>query len=191
MIKEFFRQKLMPHVENLKTHPSLQFLGHLLHEPNLWHINRHSLSIGMAVGLFCALIPLPFQTLWAALMAIMLRGNLPLAAVLVWLSNPLTTPPIYYVSYELGALMMGISVKPIDFSMSSDLLSSSWWIETIGAVWEPWLLGLMTLSVLCALVGYLVVQWLWRLHVVLAWHQRRKKRALNLKKPPNTSNFPS
>jgi uncharacterized protein len=181
MIKEFFRRKLIPHIEQFKHHPSLQFLGHLLHEPNLWHINRHSLSIGMAVGLFAALLPLPFQTLWAALLAVAFRGNLPLAAVLVWLSNPFTTPPLYYVSYELGALMLGIHTKQVDFSITSDLWSSTWWVKTLESIWEPWLLGLMTLAVLSALIGYLAVQWLWRLHVVSSWHHRRKKRALNAK----------
>ncbi len=186
MIKEFFRRKLLPYVDTLKSHPNLQFLGHLLHDPNLWHINRHSLSNGMAVGLFAAIIPLPFQMLWAAILSIIFRGNLPLAVVLVWLTNPITVPPLYYVSYHLGAIMMNLDAKKVDFSFSSNWLSSTWWVETLGAIWEPWLLGLMTIAILSALIGYLTVQWLWRLHVVLSWRHRQKNRSLT-EKPPTSS----
>jgi len=83
--------------------------------------------------------------------------------------------------------MMGINAKPIDFSVTSDLLSFSWWTKTLESIWEPWLLGLMTLAVLSALIGYLAVQWMWRFHVVFSWNHRRKKRALNLKSPPSNT----
>jgi uncharacterized protein len=187
MIKDFFRRRLLPYVDTLKAHPNLQFLGSLLHEPNLWHINRHSLSMGMAIGLFAAFLPLPFQMLWAAILAVMFRGNLPLAVVLVWLTNPITMPPLYYICYRLGAMMMRLDVKEVNFSFSSDWLSSTWWVHTLGAIWEPWLLGLATLGILTSLTGYLAVQWLWRLHIVLSWRNRQKNRALGLKRPPRSS----
>jgi uncharacterized protein (DUF2062 family) len=175
MIKEFFRRHLLPYVDTLKAHPNLQFLGKLLHDPNLWHINRHSLANGMAVGTFAAFIPLPFQMLWAALLGILVRGNLPLAVFLVWLTNPLTVPPLYYVSYKLGAIMLNVDVPEVNFGELSNWLSSDWWLETLGAIWAPWLVGLMTLAILSSLIGYLAVQWLWRLHVVLLWRARRKR----------------
>jgi len=51
----------------------------LIHDPNLFHINRHSLSAGVFVGLFIAFLPIPGQVLVAAFMAWKLRCNLPIA----------------------------------------------------------------------------------------------------------------
>ena len=45
-------KKYMPDPEMLKQQKSLQFLGDRLHEPNLWHLNRKSVSLAFAVGLF-------------------------------------------------------------------------------------------------------------------------------------------
>ncbi|MFZ2628726.1 MAG: DUF2062 domain-containing protein, partial [Rugosibacter sp.] len=54
------------------------FANTLLH-PRLWHLNRRSAAGAVAAGLFCGLIPGPFQMLGAAICAVVFRVNLPLA----------------------------------------------------------------------------------------------------------------
>ena len=51
-------KRYMPDPEQIRNHRSLRFLGKLLHEPNLWHLNRRSVSRAMAMGLFAAFVPL-------------------------------------------------------------------------------------------------------------------------------------
>jgi len=53
--------------------------GCLIHDPNLWHLNKRSVSVGIAVGLFSACMPIPGQMILAVMLAIVLRGNLALA----------------------------------------------------------------------------------------------------------------
>jgi uncharacterized protein (DUF2062 family) len=48
------------------------------------------------VGLFCAFIPVPFQMLLAAPSAIIFSANLPVSIALVWITNPITMPPIFF-----------------------------------------------------------------------------------------------
>ena len=50
-----------------------------LHHPNLWHLHRRSVAGGVAVGMFCGLIPGPFQMIGAAIMSVLFRVNLPVA----------------------------------------------------------------------------------------------------------------
>jgi uncharacterized protein len=71
-------KRLLPDYDVLRNHKHLQLFGTLLHDANLWHLNRHSASGAFAVGLFMAFIPLPFQMIFAAGAAILFRVNLPL-----------------------------------------------------------------------------------------------------------------
>ena len=71
-------------------------------DSDLVHWNRRSATRGAAVGLFWAFTPIPFQMLPAALFCFLVGGNLPLAIIFVWLTNPLTLPPILYLEYRIG-----------------------------------------------------------------------------------------
>ena len=65
MPKDFIK-KYMPDPNSIKNNKSLRFLGPLIHDPNLWHLNRHSVSKAFALGLFWGCIPMPFQMVAAA-----------------------------------------------------------------------------------------------------------------------------
>jgi len=169
-MKNFFKRSLPP-VSQIKSHPKLQFFGKLLHDPNLWHLNRRSLTGGMAVGLFMAFIPLPVQMLSAAALAIWFRVNLPLSISLVWITNPITIPPMFYFAYKLGTVLLGMPIQKIDFSLSQE-----WFFGTLGNIWQPLLLGCFILGTVSALTGYLLVHFLWRLQVTRLWRDRREKR---------------
>ena len=70
MAKEFIQKllhKFIPDHDVIKQHKNLQFLGDKLHDPNLWHLNRRSVAMAFAVGLFGAWIPTPGQMAIAAL----------------------------------------------------------------------------------------------------------------------------
>ncbi|MFK5968601.1 MAG: DUF2062 domain-containing protein [Candidatus Marithrix sp.] len=175
-IKKFFKHSL-PRPSQIKSNPKLQFLGKLLHEPNLWHLNRRSLAGGMAVGLFIAFIPLPMQMLLAVAAAIWLRVNLPLAVSLVWITNPVTMPPLLYFAYKLGALILGIPVIETEFSFSPE-----WLLYTLGNLLQPLLLGCLVMGTISAAIGYLTVNYLWRLQVIKLWKDRHNKNLLNQSK---------
>ena len=112
-------KRLSPDPETLRNHKHLGWLSKHLHDRSLWNFNRRSISKAFAVGLFCAFVPVPFQMILAAPAAVIFSANLPLSVALVWITNPVTMPPIYYGCYKLGAWMLGVEVQQ-DFIMSLD-----------------------------------------------------------------------
>src|SRR5581483_7379055 len=77
MPRRFFR-KFLPSRESIGRNRLLRLFGNTLHHPGLWHLNRRSVAGAVSVGLFAGLIPGPFQMIGAALLAVVLRVNLPL-----------------------------------------------------------------------------------------------------------------
>lgn len=159
----------MPDHKTIRNHKHLQVFGDLLHDPNLWHLNRRSASGAFAVGLFMAFVPVPFQMLLAAAVAILVRVNMPVSVALVWLTNPVTMPPMFYGAYRVGAWLMGLPGRDFHFELSFEWLASE-----MVAIWEPFLLGCFILGSLSALAGYTAIRSLWRLRLVKQ-HQRRKQ----------------
>lgn len=110
MAKPWYKS-FIPDSSTLQQHPSLQRFGPALQRPSLWHLSRRSARAAVAVGLFCAMLPIPVQMLLAAFFAIWLRGHLPLTIALVWLNNPVTIAPIFYAGYKFGSWMLGTTAK--------------------------------------------------------------------------------
>lgn len=172
MLKKFLK-RIMPDHGTIRNHKHLQIFGTLLHDPNLWHMNRRSVSGAFAVGLFFAFVPVPFQMVLAAAAAIPFRVNLPISVVLVWITNPLTMPPMFYATYKLGAWLLG--VKPHHFTFE---LSFHWLANELGSIWQPFLLGCFVAGVATALLGYFAIRGVWRWHLVKAYQERKRKRQL-------------
>ena len=171
MPRKFF-QRLLPPKEKLQNNRHLQVLGEVLHDTNLWHLNRQSASLGAFIGIFCAFMPIPMQMLLAAAMAVVLHANLPLSVVLVWISNPVTMPPIFYGAYKLGALLMDIPPRSIGLDSSLHEIFTD-----ISVIWQPLLLGSLICGVVFGGLGYIAVRVLWRIAVARQW----QKRSLNRK----------
>ncbi|MCF6336796.1 MAG: DUF2062 domain-containing protein [Gammaproteobacteria bacterium] len=167
-----FIKRFMPNQQKIRDHKHLQFLGVLLHDPNIFHLNRRSVSGAFSVGLFMAFVPIPLQMIFAAIGAIVLRVNLPISVALVWITNPLTIPPIYYFTYKVGTWILQTPVRDIQFE-----LSTHWLMGELGLIWQPLLLGCLVTSTVLALLGNLAIRLFWRLYVSQSWRKRRQDRA--------------
>lgn len=170
MPRRFFK-RYMPHPDRIKENKSLRFLGVLIHDPNLWHLNRHSVSRAMAIGLFWAMIPIPMQMLVAAFCAIPARANLPIAVGLVWLTNPLTMPAVFYGNYKVGAWLLDSPVSAVPME-----LSLTWVRHLLENHWQPLYLGSLVTGVILAILGYALTQAYWRWWVGRSWRRRQQDR---------------
>lgn len=81
-------------------------------------VNRRTVTRGIAVGTFWALIPMPMQMAGVMAVTPFLKFNVPLAIAVVWLSNPITYPPLFYLEYLTGNLLLGKeSLNGIELTM--------------------------------------------------------------------------
>jgi uncharacterized protein (DUF2062 family) len=110
----------------------------------------HELSLGMAIGVFIAVTPtIPFHTVLAVSLAVLLRASKLAAALGVWVSNPLTIPLFYYGSYQLGRFVLRLPelTLPQDYTFLSILRLG-------GQVTVAMLHGGVLLGILPALLAY-------------------------------------
>jgi uncharacterized protein (DUF2062 family) len=113
------------------------------------------------------------QIVGAALMCVPMRGNIPIAAAMTFLSNPATTPFFLVAAIEVGN-RLGFHA---DLAAFERLRTSG---ASVGR-WIGWLLsdaapavvsGLFLIGLGVALVGYIVSLVGWRWWVGRKWRQR-------------------
>jgi uncharacterized protein (DUF2062 family) len=153
------------------------FASHLTHS-SLWRMTRRSVPRGVAVGLFVAVIIPVMHTVIAALFAIPARANVAVAAVCTLVVNPLTIPPLYYAAYRIGSWELHHDSSLVDPAaaerFSSELSRLLFWIhQASGSI----ALGVLTIALGLAVLGYLGAALTWRFWSHSRWEQRRRKRA--------------
>tara|TARA_B100001027_G_scaffold199765_1_gene158691 strand:- start:52 stop:495 length:444 start_codon:yes stop_codon:yes gene_type:complete len=69
---------------------------------------------GLAIGVFSGCFPFfGFQTLIGVFFAKLAKGNIVLAAIGTWISNPFTYIPLYYFNYKVGSIFLNNSSNSI------------------------------------------------------------------------------
>jgi len=170
-------KRYLPDPQKIRDHKCLRCLGSLRHDPNILHLNRRSVSGAFAVGLFFAFWPVPLQMLLAAIGAILVRVNLPISVTLVWITNPITIPPIFYFSYLVGTWMLGTPALGVEFEFTA-----GWIAQELSLIWKPLFLGSLICGTVSAVTGYVTIQIIWRRLVQRSWDRRcRRRRAARRK----------
>ena len=177
-------KKYLPSKE-LKNHSHLSWIRGWIQHSNLWHLNRHTVARGVAIGLLVAFVPLPLQMLLAAVLAVFTRSNLPIAVALTWITNPITFFPINYFIYRVGKWILNDPVTT--FVMKDFDWHDKPWSE-IGSHFLIWmegmsvafLVGLPIVAIVLAIIGYFSVHLIWKISSYYRWYKRKKR--IELKK---------
>jgi uncharacterized protein (DUF2062 family) len=156
MPRIFFR-KITPHRETVRNHWALKPFGRFFGDPRLWSLQRRTVAPAFGAGLAICFIPLPIHIPVAALVAIFCRIHIPTILVTLVLVNPLTMVPVYLLAYKVGAWITGAPERPFAFQMSWD------WVQNgLGPMWKPFLIGCGVTGAVLGLLGYVVLDVLWR-----------------------------
>ena len=164
-------RRSMPTREQMERNRMLRPIAHRVLAPELWRFTRRSVPRGVALGMVVGVLVPVAQTPVAALAALPVRANVPVAAVTTFITNPFTTPPIWVAAYWLGRWMLRfdrhVPGRPV--------------AEAANAGWLQWLLseagpataaGLVTIALGLAVAGYALSALGWRLWIARKWRHR-------------------
>ena len=169
----------IPSRETLHHNPLLKPFARQLGKPELWRMHRRSVPRAVALGLGIGVVVPVMHTFLAALLAIPLRANVAIAAAFTLLINPLTIPPLYYLAYRTGLWEMHADAAVTNAAaaahFSSELSRLLFWVHEASG---PIALGILTIAVGAATLGYALTAVAWRSWLSLKLRRRRRARAL-------------
>lgn len=128
----------------------------------------HRIALGFACGAFASFTPFfGFHFVIAALLALVLRGNLLASAFGTAVGNPITFPFIATASLQLGWWIVGRPYHHVDWNFSF-----SWLVDNIDLIFLPYLVGGIIPGLITALASY------WLLGPIVAAYQERRRKKL-------------
>ncbi len=171
---DLFR-KYIPTREEMAENKYLRPIAHRFLSPELWRFTRRSVPRGVALGLFAGFIIPLGQIFVAAFLALPARANVPLAALVTFVTNPFTLPFWLLVANKVGAFVLKIDAATMG-AANAEITSGrwqqfGWFLETAGVT----AFGFVVLSIVTAAVGYVLSGLVWRIMV-----GRRRSRRLKL-----------
>lgn len=170
MPRRFFKKISLQFLQK-GDHPwYLRPFDFLLAHPVYFSASRRAVCGGLWIGLFVGCLPIPGQTVVAVLAALLFRVNLPVSAITIWISNPLTFGPIFYLAYRIGAILLNIPPEPFPAEFDMD-----WLLGQAALRWKPLFLGAVIMGVSLASVGYLVVSAIWHLLTIQRYRRRHHR----------------
>ncbi len=165
-------RKNTPTREEMAQNKYLAPIAHRFLSPELWRFTRRSVPRGVALGLFAAFIIPVGQIFLSAFLALPTRANVPLAALITFVTNPFTLPFWLVVANRIGEFLLRFNVYGVTLpAASAD--GSSWVILTM--IYEMGLatiLGGAVLAFVSPVLGWLISVWVWRAIV----YRKRAKR---------------
>ena len=118
-------------------------------------INRRSVSRGLLIGIFIGFIPMPFQMIAVLAVLPFLKFNVPIAFSMVWLSNPVTMPFMYYIEYLTGNWLL-MREETIAVELTMEWFQSHW-----DEIVVPLYVGALFFSVTVSSAVYYLATHLW------------------------------
>jgi uncharacterized protein (DUF2062 family) len=150
-VRRFYKMLRDPRVQKNRFFSSI---AHRITNRRLWKPCRYTVSHGLAIGMFFAMmLPLPFQGFFAAYFAIRSRANVPFAMAAVWISNPTTVVPLAWMQEKLGSFIHKLGLPRLPFlDISQDVPFTDMNCNVSNLV-----VGMVMSGVICSILSYPLV----------------------------------
>lgn len=108
----------------------------------------------LSIGLFCAMLPVPFQMLLAALASMRARVNIPVSMAACWVTNPFTHPPLIALQINFGHMIREHIHIPLPFDKTTEI--SFLGVDVIGSP-ADFVVGFLATGVVLSILAYPIV----------------------------------
>lgn len=152
--------------KSLRNSALHRLFGERLFHRHLWRTDQAGMAGGLSVGLFIAFTPtIPFQMLLAACGALLLKVNLPIAVLAVWITNPFTAVPVFMSAWRVGKIMLGPESPLADIIalFTPPGIAGKFMVDT-AYLWG----GSLLYAALGAVAGQLIVRMAWQAGIRIA-----------------------
>lgn len=167
----------MPTQESLRDNRFLAPFANRILAPELWRFTRRSVPRGVALGTVVGIIIPLAQVVFAALLALSCRANVPVAALTTFITNPLTTPILWLVAYKVGDWVLHIDSMTYGQPLNTQLRSDpGTWLQWLTGAFSVTAFGLVILAAVFGAIGYLAAGWGWKLWIARKWRRRHRHR---------------
>ncbi|WP_209347911.1 DUF2062 domain-containing protein [Pontixanthobacter sp. CEM42] len=180
-------RKYTPTREEMARNKYLAPIAHRFLTPELWRFTRRSVPRGVALGIFAGFIIPVGQIFLAAFLALPARANVPLSALVTFITNPFTFPFWAVAANKVGSFILKIDRAATGGEMETEMASGRWaWLielfEGVGVTVLVTIFGFVVLAVVGAALGYVVSSFVWRLKVARKRTKRLKQMEARLDK---------
>ena len=172
----------MPRREDLAKSRWIKPLGSRVLQSEFWRFTRRSVPRGVGVGLLVGIfLMIPgLQIVGAALLSVPLRANIPIAALMTFLSNPATTPFILLASLEVGSFLGFRTDIDSFYALRASGAGVREWLSWLFSDAAPALVsGLLIIALVTGLVGYLLSIFIWRWWQARKWKRRARRSGMS------------
>ncbi len=154
----------------------------------------HRIALGIACGVFCSPLPMFGQMVLGMILARLFRGNVVASLPWTWISNPFTTPFIWYGGYRFGMLITPGDWPLFSFKRISEIVEKftnlsladgfSSGYEIVVEIFIPLLVGTIVFGLIGAVMSYVIA-----IRSVEKLQKRRAERFAQWRQPaPNIQN---
>jgi uncharacterized protein len=175
-------RRWLPTKEKLLGMPGIRRFAPQLAHASLWRVNRRAVSIGVSVGVFFGFL-IPFAQIPASvLFAVLMRANVPAAALCTFVTNPFTTLPIYYAAFQCGRWIESLWTAALVQSPSLEMLQQQSFPDLLKNGGATLVIGLAVVAAISSLLAYVAVNLSWRVNVI------RRRNRIHSKRVTQTAN---
>ncbi|MBA4080154.1 MAG: DUF2062 domain-containing protein [Erythrobacter sp.] len=163
-----------PTREEMAQNKYLAPIAHRFLSPELWRFTRRSVPRGVALGLFAAFIIPIGQIFLAAFLALPSRANVPLAALVTFVTNPFTLPFWLVVANKVGNFTLRLDAAGPALANAESGKGAWAMLIDLFQMAGATAFGFIVLATLTPVIGWMLSGWVWRAVV-------SRKRARRLK----------